>query len=169
MPLSTPGLISTGLVCLILVATLFVQVRPPARRAFVLLDLLGVLPGWKFFIHDRGGHDVAVQCRQRTADGVLTDWRTVWSARRRGPFSWIWQPEMFPDSVIWLAIHTLEQRAASGKACGMETSNAYSFLVALCREEAGAAGPGCADQFALVQTVPDGARSPLFTSTFHTF
>jgi hypothetical protein len=51
----------------------------------------------------------------------------------------------------------------------METSNAYSFLVALCREEADDAAPGSADQFALVRTAPDGARSPLFTSTFHTF
>lgn len=162
MIISTPGTIALALVALTLLATLVAQLRQFDGKGETL-DMLGIVPRWKFFLGKRSRFDVGIDWRGREENGDPGEWRAIWSARPRGRWAWLWRPEAFADGIAWLAIHTLAHRVADGKPACPESSAAYAAILDLCRRN-GAAGEG---QFALIQIAPDGARSMRFSSTFH--
>lgn len=166
MTLSIPGTAAIATVLLMLVATVAAQFITMGPRG-LLLDFLGVLPGWKFFVHSRAGGDVSIEWRRQFPQGTATPWRTVWQSSPRGPLAWIWRPNAVVDELVWLSIHTLERRVGSGKPMTAEASHAFAFVQLIARRGAGQSEPGT-DQFSLIRTTPDGERSALYTSTFPT-
>lgn len=158
------GLTAMALVAVQLLVTLVFQFRPLSAR-FATLDVLGIVPRWKFFMAEHGRYDVAIDLRTRHASGTAQAWRTIWTPVARSGWSWLWRPEAFRGDIAWLAVMTLDARAAGGAPACPETSAAYATILDLCRRAAGA--DVHEGQFAIVRVMPGGERRIRYTSTFH--
>lgn len=158
MTLSIAGTVALALVALHLAATLAVNFGP-WRSRFSLADMLGLLPRWRFFTHQRGTVDIAILCRPDEAGA----WTPLWAFRPRGSWAWLWRPGLAADGVLWLAACTLAQRHAAGKFADGDCSAAYATILGHVRREA----PFREGQFALVESAPGRDRDLLFTSPIH--
>ncbi len=154
-----------------LILTLAFQIRPLGAR-FPLLDRLGILPRWKFFTQGNATYDVGIEVQDRSANGRLGGWSPIDVASPRRLRSSLWHPERYRAGVLWLAIETVERRAAKAAEIGPDTSRAYAILLNHCRDASARAADFEARRFAVVRTRrarEGGERWVTFTSNFHTF
>jgi hypothetical protein len=147
-----------------LAVTLLFQFRPFSTRAQGL-DLLGIVPRWKFFIPQPGRFEVAVEVRGGSGDGDLGPWTPVRLFPPRHALTWLWFPEQHRSTILWLSAHRIAARALHGNADASDTL-AYQTLVRHLRQRAEARDQAMF-QFTLVH--PDGRPDrTLFTSQVHT-
>ena len=111
-----------------LAATLLFQFRPFSTRALGL-DLLGILPRWKFFIPQPGRFEVAVELRGGSGEGDLDDWVPVRLFPPRGALTWLWFPEQHRSTILWLSAHRVATQARRGDHATAQDTLAYQTLV----------------------------------------
>ncbi len=161
---ATPaGVAALGIVTLLLLASLVRQWGLPSRLA--MFDLLGILPGWAFFIGPRGEYDLALAVRGQREDGNFGAWQECAAAQPRRPWQWLWYPEAYAASTLGQLIDMLDRRQVAGRPADADSSLAYDRLLAVTRARLGGAGFATV-QFALVQRA-GGDRAITFTSALH--
>lgn len=151
-----------------LAATLLFQFRPFSTR-LPGLDLLGIVPRWKFFIPQPGRFEVAIELRCGNHERDLGAWTPVRMHPPRHALTWLWFPEQHRAVILWLSAHRVAVRAARGNATGAPGTLAYQTLVRHLRQTAQAQRSGMF-QFALVRPEdgPAGATDrTVFTSQLH--
>ncbi|THD35887.1 MAG: hypothetical protein E7773_08025 [Sphingomonas sp.] len=145
-----------------LAVTLLFQFRPFTTRAQGL-DLLGIVPRWKFFIPQTGRFEVAIELRCGSHEGDLGAWTPVRIYPPRHALTWLWFPEQHRAAMLWLSAHRVAVRASRGNHAGAPETLAYQTLVRHLQLTEPARSSGLF-QFALVHQ-DDGVA--VFTSRLH--
>ncbi|MDB5678817.1 hypothetical protein [Sphingomonas bacterium] len=151
-----------------LAVTLLFQFRPFSTRALGL-DVLGIVPRWKFFIPQPTRFEVAIELRCGSHEGDLGDWTPVRIYPSRHALTWLWFPEQHRAAIVWLSAHRVAVRAARGNDASALDTLAYRTLVRHLQQTA-PAQRSSAFQFALVHPddSPAGATErTMFTSHVH--
>lgn len=151
------GIAAMALVMSGLVATAIVQVRP-LRRGRTLLDMLAILPEWRFYAQASivGANDLArdthLVARDRDAAGRIGGWRTVLGHADRRLADALWNPVLRTDDPILSFGEDLAFACARGMPA--ETLQSRPYLVLLRRVLDGPAPDegAIARQFAIVHT-----------------
>lgn len=142
--------------------TLLFQFRPFSTRAS-RLDLLGIVPRWKFFIPQTGRFEVAIELRGESREGQLGAWIPVRKYPPRHALTWLWFPDQHRSAILWLSAHRVAMR--TGRADVSDTL-AYRTLLSHLRQVAQAHGHA-QFQFALVHPEGDPADRTIFVSQLH--
>ena len=152
-----------------LAVTLLFQFRPFTTRAEGL-DLLGIVPRWKFFIPQPGRFEVAVEVRGGSGDHDLGAWTSVRLFPPRSALSWLWFPEQHRSAILWLSAHRVATRALRGNGSPAPETLAYQTLVRHLRQ-AVETRPHARFQFTLVhpdhRPDDDVSDRTLFLSQVH--
>jgi hypothetical protein len=151
-----------------LAVTLLFQFRPFSTRAHGL-DVLGIVPRWKFFIPQSGRFEVGIELRCGSDEGDLGAWMPVRIYPPRHALTWLWFPEQHRAAIVWLSAHRIAARVVGGNHAAAPETLAYRTLVRHLQRTA-EAQRSAMFQFALVHP-ESGANSPadrtLFTSQMH--
>jgi hypothetical protein len=151
-----------------LAITLLFQFRSFSTRAHGL-DVLGVVPRWKFFIPQSGRFEVAIELRCGSHEGDLGPWAPVGIYPPRHALTWLWFPEQLRAAIVWLSAHRVAVRAVRGHHATAADTLAYQTLVRHVQRTA-QAQHSAMFQFALVHPesgAKGSAERTLFTSQMH--
>jgi len=152
-----------------LAATILYQF-PPLARALSRIDIFRMLPKWTFFAPNPGQHDLHLLCRDRTREGVLTDWQEAVCIDASLGVPGLWNPEKRVPKVLWdcwaSLQHFLAQQSFSPE--NIQVSGGYLVLL-----NAALRAPKTSDalerQFTLVRSTGFSHRDiePIYISYFH--
>lgn len=145
-----------------LAVTLLFQFRPFSTRAFAL-DILGIVPRWKFFIPQPDRFDVGLELRCGSHETDLGAWTSVRIYPPRHALTWLWFPEQYRAAIVWLSARRIAVRADHASA---PETLAYQVLMRHFRQSAQAQRSKMF-QFALVRPDDNSAERALFTSQLH--
>lgn len=115
-----------------LAVTLLFQFRPFSTRV-LSLDLLGIVPRWKFFIPQSGRFEVAIEFRGGCDDSNLGPWIPVSIFPPRRAWTFLWFPEQHRAAILWLSAHRVAVRINQSYA---PNTLAYQTLVRHLRQVA---------------------------------
>lgn len=160
-------------VCLLLAIGLIRQFSVLGSRG-ALLDQLAVVPQWKFFAHHQIDDDIAtfddphILARIGKADGSMTGWSEIWSARDRTLLSTLWNPSLRRDTIIIEAALLLGKSDRDKRSPILPTGLAYLTILRLCINKM-RPQPGEIVQFAVATTRSTEIRavSLRFLSSWH--
>lgn len=148
-----------------LAVTLLFQFRPFSTRASGL-DILGIVPRWKFFIPQAGRFEVGLELRCGSGEGDLGAWTPVRIYPPRHALTWLWFPEQHRAVIVWLSARRVAVQAGRGDHATAPDTLAYQTLVRHLRQTAHAQRAAMF-QFALVHRDDSFVERTLFTSQLH--
>jgi hypothetical protein len=134
-------------------------------------DVFGLLPLWTYFAPNPGQSDYHLVCRDKLADGRLSQWREVEINEPRKWYSLLWNPEKRGKKVLVDAVQVLAELVTTSGAQKSALMLSTPYLLALNVVSHLEREPGATHrQFAIVETfgfTPSSEMEVLLVSGFH--